>query len=126
MLANRKVLRAAIGIPLCLLGIILIFGLKPQSGSTITGLAVLTAVVQALGAIGILLFYSALSDVPSRKSARKIMVEILEKGPLMEAARLLGRHALIDTRPNPEHSSEWIENTTGIVDFFPDEFHRTA
>ena len=53
------------------------------------------------------------------------MVEILEKGPLMEAARLLGRHALIDTRPNPEHSSEWIENTTGIVDFFPDEFHRT-
>ena len=51
MLANRKVLRAAIGIPLCLLGIILIFGLKPQSGSTITGLAVLTAVVQALGDI---------------------------------------------------------------------------
>ncbi len=57
---------------------------------------------------------------------RQEMVEILEKGPLMEAARLLGRHALIDTRPNPEHSSEWIENTTGIVDFFPDEFHRTA
>lgn len=33
----------------------------------------------------------------------------------MEAARFLGRHALIDTRPNPEHISEWVENTTAIV-----------
>lgn len=114
--ANKKVLRAAVGVPLCLLGIVLVFALKPASGATIGGLALLTAFVQALGALGLVLFYSALSDVIRIRSIRgNIAVETLEESALLAAARRLGRHALIDTRPHPEHLEEWIENSTAIV-----------
>lgn len=114
--ALPKVRLALVGIPLCLLGIFLIFYLKPKSGESVQGLAVLTAVVQAFGAIGIVLFFTALLEyLKFRSSGITVDRTPLDEGKLLQQARSIGARACIDTCPHPEHKDEWVETVTTIL-----------
>ncbi|MCL4461628.1 MAG: hypothetical protein M1297_07975 [Nitrospirae bacterium] len=111
LFSRPRIRTALIAIPLCVSGIALIFWLKPASGSTIRGLSLLTAAIQALGALSIVLFFVALREYRSlMESRRKIHRTAIGKKALLEKARKIGRNCCVDTSPNPEHIEEWIEN----------------
>ena len=111
LISRSRIRMALIGIPLCFSGIALIFWLKPQSGSTIRGLSLLTASIQALGAIAVVLFFTGLREYLSYKeSLRKIVRKVIDKKSLLEKSRRIGQTCCVDTSPNPEHIDEWVEN----------------
>ncbi len=115
-LSLPKVRLAIIGIPLCIFGIFLIFYLKPKSGGSVQGLAILTAVIQAFGAIGIVLFFTALLEYLKARSSRKVIKRThLNEGELLKEAHFLGERACIDTCPHPEHKDEWVETVAMIL-----------
>lgn len=111
-----KVRRAMIGIPLCLTGITLIFTFKPSFGSSVQGLAILTVLIQAQGALAIVLFFTALHEyLKYRESLLKAPRSVLDDKRLLDEAWKLGRRSFIDTEPNPEHQAEWVENARMIL-----------
>lgn len=115
-LSLPRVRLALVGIPLCVLGIFLIFYLKPTSGDSVRGLAILTAVLQAFGAAGIVLFFTALLEY-LKDQASHVKIErrkVPEKELLLEAHRI-GAMACIDTCPHPEHKEEWVETVSSIL-----------
>lgn len=113
LIGRSRIRTALIGIPLCVSGIALIFWLKPQAGSTIRGLSLLTAAIQALGALGVVLFFIGLQDyLKYKESLRKITPKFLDKESLLKKARKTGQASCVDTAPNPEHVDEWVENAT--------------
>ncbi|MHB1286040.1 MAG: hypothetical protein ACYCYP_05665 [Leptospirales bacterium] len=115
-LSLPKVRLAIIGIPLCIFGIFLIFYLKPTSGGSVQGLAILTAVIQAFGAIGIVLFFTALLEyLKARSSSKMIKRTHLNEGELLKQAHYLGERSCIDTCPHPEHKDEWVETVAQIL-----------
>lgn len=69
-----------IGIPLCLTGITLVFTLKPSFGSSVQGpLAILTVLIQAQGALAIVLFFTALQEyLKRRESLVKTLRSVLD------------------------------------------------
>uniref|UniRef100_A0A7C3QWP0 Uncharacterized protein n=1 Tax=Leptospirillum ferriphilum TaxID=178606 RepID=A0A7C3QWP0_9BACT len=108
---------AVIGIPLCVTGIGLIFYLKPSSGSTIRGLSVLTATIQALGALAVVLFFVALREyLKYKESLVRIPRTTLDKNHLLNEARKIGENCFVDTAPNPEHVDEWLDNARQILE----------
>ncbi|MHB1287603.1 MAG: hypothetical protein ACYCYP_13825 [Leptospirales bacterium] len=111
-----KVRRAMIGIPLSLIGITLIFTLKPSFGRSVQGLAILTVLIQAQGALAIVLFFTGLQEyLKYRESLVKTLRSVIDDNGLLEEAWKLGRMSLIDTEPNPEHQAEWVENARMIL-----------
>ncbi|MHB1604780.1 MAG: hypothetical protein ACYCTV_00075 [Leptospirales bacterium] len=116
MFTLPKVRRATIGIPLCVTGIALIFVLKPAAGSSVQGLAILTVLIQAQGALAIVLFFTGLQEyLKYRESLIKISRSVLDDKSLLDEAWKLGRRSFIDTEPNPEHQKEWVENARMIL-----------
>lgn len=113
LMRRSRIRMAFLGIPLSLFGIGLIFWLKPQSGSTIRGLSLLTAAIQALGASAVVLFFVGLRDyLEYKESLRKPIRTTLDKPSLLKKAFRIGQTCCADTSPNPEHLDEWVENAT--------------
>ncbi len=113
LIGRSRIRMAFLGIPLSLFGIGLIFWLKPHSGSTIRGLSLLTAAIQALGAIAVVLFFVGLRDyLEYKESLRKIIRKPLDKPSLLNKAFRIGQTCCVDTSPNPEHIDEWVGNAT--------------
>ncbi|MHB1927796.1 MAG: hypothetical protein ACYCRD_11145 [Leptospirillum sp.] len=119
----RWVRVAFVVIPLCMMGISLIFYLKPRMGRGISGLAVLTASIQAMAALSVVLFFTALRQYLKYKEARRVVAKsILSEEDLLKGAFRLGRFSSVDTAPNPEHQPDWSENvrmaiTADLLDF---------
>lgn len=102
---------AIILIPLCLSGIFLIFYLKPSLGLSISGLAVLTASIQAMAALSIVLFFMAIRQYLKFKESQKVVPRtVVSESVLLQEAFHIGRYPYVDTSPNPEHQEEWVEN----------------
>lgn len=102
---------AVILIPLCLSGIFLIFYLKPSLGLSISGLAVLTASIQAMAALSVVLFFMALRQYLKFKESQKVVSRtVVSESVLLQEAFHIGRYPYVDTSPNPEHQEEWVEN----------------
>lgn len=117
LLGFSRIRLAVIGIPLCVIGIGLIFYLKPSSGSTIRGLSVLTATIQALGALAVVLFFIALREyLKYKESLIRIPRTTLDKNHLLNEARKIGENCFVDTTPNPEHVDEWVDNARQILE----------
>ena len=117
LLGFSRIRLALVGIPLCITGIGLIFYLKPSSGSTIRGLSVLTATIQALGALAVVLFFIALREyLKYKESLIRIPRTTLDKNHLLYEARKIGEHCFVDTTPNPEHVDEWVDNARQILE----------
>lgn len=104
--------RLAVGIiPLCLTGIVLIFYLKPHFGASISGLAILTVSIQAMAALIVVLFFTALREYLKFKDSNVVILQTpLDEDALLRGAFHIGRRSLVDTAPNPEHKEEWIQN----------------
>jgi len=102
--------------PVCLLGIALIFWIKPSSGATVTGLAFWTVIMQAFSALLLVLVFRAAKSIGDfldrRKSVQKIL---LPDKDLLEKAFRAGRYAPIDTRPHPEHLTDWQEHNKLVL-----------
>lgn len=109
---NLKWVRLAVLIiPLCLAGIFLIFYLKPSLGLSISGLAFLTASIQAMAALSVVLFFMALRQyLKFRESQKVIPRTVVSENVLLQEAFHIGRYPYVDTSPNPEHQEEWVEN----------------
>ncbi|MCL4461692.1 MAG: hypothetical protein M1297_08300 [Nitrospirae bacterium] len=107
-----KWVRLAIGIiPLCLTGIFLIFYLKPSLGLNISGLAVLTASVQAMAALSIVLLFMAVRQYLKFREDQKVIPRtVVPESVLLQEAFRIGRYPYVDTQPNPEHREEWAGN----------------
>lgn len=117
LLGLSRIRLAVVGIPLCITGIGLIFYLKPSSGSTIRGLSVLTAIIQALGALAVVLFFVALREyLKYKESLIRVPRTLLDKNHLLIEARKIGEHCFVDTTPNPEHVDEWVDNARQILE----------
>lgn len=117
LLGFSRIRLAVVGIPLCITGIGLIFYLKPSSGSTIRGLSVLTAIIQALGALAVVLFFIALREyLKYKESLKRIPRTLLDKNHLLIEARKIGENCFVDTTPNPEHLDEWVDNARQILE----------
>lgn len=117
LLGFSRIRLAVVGIPLCITGIGLIFYLKPSSGSTIRGLSVLTAIIQALGALAVVLFFVALREyLKYKESLIRIPRTSLDKNHLLIEARKIGENCFVDTTPNPEHVDEWVDNARQILE----------
>ena len=111
VLGLKWVRLAASIIPLCLTGIFLIFYLKPSMGHNISGLAVLTASIQAMAALSIVLFFIAVRQYLKFREDRKIVPRTLvPESVLLQEAFRIGRYPYVDTQPNPEHREDWVEN----------------
>lgn len=111
VLGLKWVRLAASIIPLCLTGIFLIFYLKPSMGHNISGLAVLTASIQAMAALSIVLFFMAVRQYLKFREDRKIVPRTLvPESVLLQEAFRIGRYPYVDTQPNPEHREDWVEN----------------
>lgn len=111
-----KVRQAAIVCPFCILGIALIFWAKPSSGSTVTGLALWTVIMQGFSAIFLVLVFRAAKSVSDTIEEQKIIEKIaLPEKELLEKVYRTGRYAPIDTKPHPEHIPEWMEHNKGIL-----------
>lgn len=107
-----KWVRLAVGIiPLCLTGIFLIFYLKPRLGFGISGLAVLTASIQAMGALSLVMLFMAVRQYLKYREDQKVIVRtVVPESVLFQEAFRIGRYPYVDTQPNPEHRGEWAEN----------------
>ncbi len=117
LLGFSRIRLAVIGIPLCVTGIGLIFYLKPSFGSTIRGLSVLTATIQALGALAVVLFFVALREyLKYKESLLRIPRTTVDKNHLLNEARKIGENCFVDTAPNPEHIDEWLDNARQILE----------
>lgn len=108
--------QAEVVCPLCIFGIALIFWAKPSSGATVTGLAFWTVTMQALSAVFLVLAFRAAKSISDVLAERKIIQKIsLPEKDLLDKAFRTGRYAPIDTRPHPEHLSDWLEHNEIIL-----------
>jgi hypothetical protein len=111
-----QVRQAAAICPFCILGIALIFWAKPSSGATVTGLALWTVIMQGFSALFLVLLFRAAKAVGDTLEERKIVQKIsLPERDLLEKAFRSGSYAPIDTKPHPEHLTDWMEHNETVL-----------
>lgn len=102
--------------PLCILIIASIFWLKPATGGTVRGLALLTVGMQACSALFLIMAFRAAKSIREALDGRKTIQKITlsDKG-LLDKAFIWGRYVPIDPHPNPMHITDWLDNNEIIL-----------
>jgi hypothetical protein len=108
---DRRVLISLSAIVLSVGAIVVLIAEKPAVAEGVRGIAIYTGVIQALGAVAAVSFFTlawivgkALSEAPPARHRE------IARNELMEKAYRLGRNAGCSTNPNPMLIDEWTED----------------
>lgn len=108
---DTRVLVSLSAIVLSVGGIVVLLAEKPAVAKGVRGIAIYTGVIQALGAVAAVSFFTlawivgkAFSEAPPARHLE------ISRNELMEKAYRLGRNAGCSTNPNPMLIDEWTED----------------
>lgn len=110
--SDRRVVLASSLIALSLAAIVILIAAKPEAAHGVRGLAVYTALIQALGVVAIVSFFT-IALLVGKAFAKPPLArhQAISRSELLKKGFRLGRFAACSTNPNPALVEEWTEDT---------------